>query len=154
MRRYRSHDAGAIVAHSIAQAAPLRWSCPVQARGDSSGSSIWAVSFLGGTTMLLILVDAMTLIVMLQVVQGEDIGFGTAAIMALVAAIVTGLLAFGLGAAIGLPGVLLAGIIGAIGVGAAVSLMFGVEIKRAMMIGGVFVAVHLAFSVLLSLMMR
>ncbi len=104
--------------------------------------------------MLLILVDAMTLIVMLQVVQGEDIGFGTAAIMAFVAAIVTGVLALVLGALIGLPGVLLAGLLGAIGVGAAVSLMFGVEIKRALMIGGVFVAVHLAFSVLFSLMFR
>ena len=104
--------------------------------------------------MLLILIDAMVLIVMLQMIQEEQMGWGIAAIIALVAAIGTSLLAIGLGMALGLIGVLLAAVIGAAGVGAAVSLLFGVEIKRAMLIGGVFMAVHLAVSIAFQLLMN
>jgi hypothetical protein len=104
--------------------------------------------------MLLVLIDAMVLIVMLQMIQEEQMGWGMAAVIAIVAAIATGLLALGLVAAIGLAGLLLAAIIGAAGVGVTVSLLYGVEIKRAMLIGGVFMAVHLAVSIAFQFMMR
>lgn len=101
----------------------------------------------------MIIIDAATLIILLQVVQEESMSFLTAAIISFVAAIGTGVLAMILLQAMGILGLIVAGLIGAAGVGVAVSALFGVEIKRAMLIGGIFVAVHIAASVTLQLMM-
>ena len=59
--------------------------------------------------MVLILIDAVTLIVLLQVVQEESMSFVTAAVIGFVAAIVTGVLALVLVTALGILGRIIAG---------------------------------------------
>ena len=102
--------------------------------------------------MLMILIDAVTLIVLLQVVQEESVSFLTAAIIGFVASIITFLLVLALSIALGIFGIFLGALIAAAGVGAVVSAMFGVEIKRAMIIGVVFMIVHIGASLMLNAM--
>lgn len=102
--------------------------------------------------MLLIFVDAVTLFALIKIIQEEDIGLGIAVVVSLVAGIITGVLAIALAAALGWLGVLLAGLIGAAGVGVAVSALFGIEIKRSLLIGGIFTAVHMVAWIGLSVM--
>ena len=103
--------------------------------------------------MLMILIDAVTLIVLLQVVQEESVSFLTAAIIGFVASIVTFILVLALAAALGIIGLFLGALISAAGIGVVVSAMFGVEIKRAMIIGVVFMIVHIGASLMLNAMM-
>ncbi len=104
--------------------------------------------------MLMIALDAVVLMVLLKTVQDEDVNFGTAIIVALVTAIGTSLLAMGLVLALGLAGILLAALIGGALLGVAVSALFGVEIKRAFLISGLFMVVHIVASIGLQLMFR
>jgi hypothetical protein len=104
--------------------------------------------------MLMIALDAVVLMVLLKTVQDEDLNFGTAIIVALVTAIGTSLLAMGLAVALGLFGILLAAMIGGAVLGVAVSALFGVEIKRAFLISGLFMAIHIGASIGLHLMLR
>ena len=97
--------------------------------------------------MLLLLIDAFALVCLLKAINEDDMGFGSAFIIALVAAIGTNLLAYGLASVLGLAGVLLAAVIGAACVGVAVSAMLGVEIKRAFLIGGLFMVVHISVAI-------
>ena len=46
-------------------------------------------------------------------------------------------------AVMGIAGIAVAAVISALALGVAVSALFGVEIKRAFMIGGIFMAVHI-----------
>ena len=63
------------------------------------------------------------------------------------------LLAFGLNEAFGLLGILAAAVIGALLLGVAIGALFGVELKRASLIAGIFVIVHLGIATGLHLMM-
>ncbi|MFN0050792.1 MAG: hypothetical protein ACKV0T_01285 [Planctomycetales bacterium] len=94
--------------------------------------------------MLGILIDAVVLIVLLNVISDEEMGLGKACLIAFVASVGTWLLAFGLGLALGIAGVVIAASLAAGLLGVAVSAMFGVEIKRAMAIGGIFIVIHFA----------
>jgi hypothetical protein len=102
--------------------------------------------------VLAIAIDAVVLIVLLKVVNDDDIGFGAAILLALVASIGTTVLAIALGAVMGILGIVVAAVIAAAAVGAAVSALFGVEIKRSFLIGGIFMAVHIAVAVGFQLM--
>lgn len=93
-----------------------------------------------------VLIDAGVLVVLLQTISGEDIDFPTAVIVAVVAATGTTVLAIGLG-------IIVAGILGAAGLGIAVSALFGVEIRRSFLIGAVFMVVHIGVGVGFQLML-
>jgi hypothetical protein len=92
--------------------------------------------------LLVIALDALVLMVLLKAVSDEEVDFRTAAIIAVVAAIGTFALAFGLGILMGIAGVILAAIIAACALGVAVSAMFGTEIKRSFVIGILFMVCH------------
>ncbi len=85
--------------------------------------------------------------VLLKAVNDDDIGFGVSLLISLVASIGTNLLTFALVSAMGLAGLGLAAVIGAVLLGVSVSALFGVEIKRAFLVGGAFVAVHLGVAI-------
>jgi hypothetical protein len=96
--------------------------------------------------MLPIIIDAVALIALLKVVSDEEVGFGAACLLSIVA--------LALIAGIGFAGILAAAVIAAALFGLAVSAMYGVEIKRSLLIGGVFVVVHIATAVGLQMMLR
>lgn len=104
--------------------------------------------------MLGIAIDAFVLMVLLKTINGEDIGFGTSIVVALVASIGATLLAIGLAAVMGIAGIAVAAIIAASLLGVAVSAMFGVEIKRSFLIGGIFMVVHIGVGIGFQLMFR
>ncbi len=104
--------------------------------------------------MLGILIDAAVLMILLQLVSGQDVELSTAVVMALVASIGTWILAMALVSAMGTAGVFVAAIVAAAGLGAAVSALFGVEIKRSFAIGGIFMFVHLGVGFLVEMMLR
>ena len=104
--------------------------------------------------MLGIAIDAAVLMILLKAVTEEDIGLGTALVVALVASIGTSVLAIGLIALMGIFGLVVAAVIAASLLGLVVSAMFGVEIKRACLIGGVFMLVKIGMGLGLQWMMR
>ena len=99
-----------------------------------------------------VIIDALILIALLQVVDNEEVDFWSAFFVALGASIVTGLLAVGLISVMGIAGFFVATLIGAAGVGVAVSAIFGVEIKKAFLIGAIFSVARIAVYFLLSMM--
>ena len=104
--------------------------------------------------MLLIALDAVVLMFLLKTVNDEDIGFFAAIILALVGAIGTSIVAALLVTALGFFGVIVAALVAAALLGVAVSALYGVEIKRSLMIGGIFTVVHIAASIGLQWMFR
>ena len=104
--------------------------------------------------MLGIALDAVVLMFLLKTVNDDDVGFGTAILVALAAAIATPVLGFALGLVLGVAGAYLAVLIAAALLGVAVSALFDVEVKRAFIIGGIFMAVHIGFAVGINSMMR
>lgn len=99
-----------------------------------------------------IILDALILVGVLSAIEGEEVNFLSAFCVAFVAAIGTSLIAIALAAAIGIAGVFVATIIGAVGVGLGVSLVFGVEIKKAMLIGGIFAVARIAVYFIIKMM--
>ena len=93
--------------------------------------------------MLVIAIDALVLMGLLKAINDDDIGFGTSAVVAFVASIGTIALAAFLVSVMGIGGVLVAAIVAALLLGVAVSALFGVEIKRSMLIGFIFMVVHI-----------
>ena len=98
-----------------------------------------------------IIIDTLVLIAVLSAMEGEEVDFMSAFIIALVTSIVTGVIGIGLVMAIGIAGVFIASLIGAIGVGIGVSAMFGVEIKKAILIGVIFAVARIVVYLILSL---
>ncbi len=94
--------------------------------------------------MIQILIDAAVLIFLLKVVNDDDIGLGTAALVAFVTAIATFAMAVGLIMVMGPAGLFVAAIVAAALLGLAIAMLFGVELKRAMAVAGAFMVVHLA----------
>jgi hypothetical protein len=64
------------------------------------------------------------------------------------------LLAFALAAAIGIAGIFVAAVIAAAILGAALSWLVGAEIKRACIIAGIFMVVHVGFAIGIALAMK
>lgn len=93
--------------------------------------------------MLGIAIDALVLMALLKTVGDDDVGFGTSILVAIVASIGTTLLALGLVSAIGSAGLAVAAVVAAGLFGVSVWGLFGVEIKRAFVIGGIFMVVHI-----------
>jgi hypothetical protein len=102
--------------------------------------------------MIEIAVEALLLIVLLKTISNEDISFGGAFLIALVTCVATALLAIALSVAIGFAGVFVAALIVALVLGAVLSALFGVEIKRACLIGGIFTVVRIALAIGLSVL--
>jgi hypothetical protein len=101
-----------------------------------------------------IAIDALVLMVLLKAISDEDVDFRTAALVAVVAAIGTTALAWGLALAFGLAGVFVAAIVATVALGVAISAMFGAEIKRAFLIGVLFMVIHVGMSLGFPLMLR
>jgi hypothetical protein len=101
--------------------------------------------------MLSAVIEAAILIVLLKALSGEDISFGGACLIAFVSSVATTLLAMALTLAMGPAGFFVAALIAAAVLGAVLSALFGVEIKRACVIGGIFTVVHIAIGIGLSL---
>lgn len=99
-----------------------------------------------------IIIDTLILIGVLSAVEGEEVSFMSAFVVALITSIATGVIAIGLSLAIGVAGVFVATAIGAVGVGIGVSAVFGVEIKKAMMIGGIFAVARIVVYFILAMM--
>lgn len=93
--------------------------------------------------MLGIAIDAAVLIFLLQTINQDEIGFGTAFLVALVASVGTLLLAIGFASFMGLAGLFVGAIVAAVLLGVAVSALFGVEIKRSFLIAGIYMVVHI-----------
>ena len=89
------------------------------------------------------LIDTGILVFLLSVINEDQISFGVAFLVAIVTSIGTGILAAILGSVMGLVGVLLAAVIAAALLGVAVAALFGVEMKRAMLIGSLFIGLHI-----------
>jgi len=100
--------------------------------------------------MLVILVDAVVLMSLMKSINDQEVDLGTAVLVALGAAIGANILAAVLTPALGLIGIFAATIAVAGLLGFAISALFGTEIKRSVLIGGVFAVVHVAITVWLS----
>jgi len=95
--------------------------------------------------MLGIILDAVVLIVLLKTMVDEDVGIGTACLVALGASIAVFAIAAGLEPFIGLFfAISIAASVSAAILGVIVSAMFGVELKQACVIGVIFTVVHTA----------
>lgn len=91
-------------------------------------------------------IEAAALMFLLKAINDDDISLGIAFFVALVAAIGTTILAVVLTVVLGIAGLFLAVVLGAALLGVAVSALFGVEIKRSFLVGGVFMILHIAIS--------
>ena len=98
-----------------------------------------------------IILDTIILSAVLSAVEGEEVNFVSAFVIALITSIATGLIAFGLVLVIGIAGVFVATLIGAVGVGIGVSAVFGIEIKKAILIGGLFAVARIIVYFLLAM---
>ena len=93
--------------------------------------------------MIGIAIDAAVLIFLLQAINKDEIGFGTAFVVALVASVGTLLLVIGFASFMGAAGLFVGAVVAAALLGIAVSALFGVEIKRSFLIAGIFMVVHI-----------
>lgn len=98
--------------------------------------------------------DAGLLVFLLKTLNNEDVEMSTAFMIALGTAVITGLLAFGLASVLGILGLILGDLLGAVGLAAALSALFGIEIKRACLISSLFIAGHALLGFVLGMMMR
>ena len=103
--------------------------------------------------MIGILIDAAVLMILLKTINDDDVGFGTAVLVAIAAAIGTSVLAIGLALVMGIAGIIVAAIVAAVLLGVAVSALFGAEIKRSFLIATIFMVVHIGVGVGLHLML-
>lgn len=102
--------------------------------------------------MIGIAIDALVLIFLLQAITDKDVGFNSALVGAVVASLGTSALAWILAAWLGIAGLVIAAIISAALVSVFVSMMFSVVFKRSLIIGGIFMAVHIGVNFGLQLM--
>ena len=103
---------------------------------------------------MMILIDAVILMGLLSVFQEEDLSMGFAAVIAIVTAIVTWVLVYALVHALGETGLYLALVIAAVLLGVALSALYGMEIKRAIMVAVIFMTAHAFASYILGSMLR
>lgn len=96
--------------------------------------------------MLGILLNACVLIALLKLMQDEDVGLGTACLMAIGISIGGAFLVFGCVAVMGVAGIFVGLVLVAVLVGIVVSALYGVELKRAFMIGGSYILINFAVS--------
>lgn len=101
-----------------------------------------------------ILINAVILIALIKVVGNRETDFLTAGILAFVASVAGFGLAIGLGMVLGIVGIVLAAVLVAGGVGLAVSSLFGIELNRALAIGGLFLVANIGISIALQTMMQ
>lgn len=103
--------------------------------------------------MLVLLLEAVLLISLLKMMVDEEISLLGAAGIALLTSIATTLLAMALITQIGIAGLFIAVAVSCGALGAALSAMFGIEIKRAFLIAGIFLAGDLAIRLCLAILM-
>lgn len=96
--------------------------------------------------MVQVLIDAVVLVFLLKVVNDDDIGFGTAALLALFTSILAFALALFLFGVMGPWGVVVAALIVAGALGFAIAALFGVELKRALGVAAAFMVIHVGVS--------
>lgn len=103
-----------------------------------------------------ILINGLILIALIKVLGNREVDMLTACVLAFFASIGGYALFYGLaiGMGLGLIGLILAAALTAGGVGLAVSSLFGVEMNRSLLIGGIFMAVNIGVSIMLQVMMR
>jgi hypothetical protein len=104
--------------------------------------------------MLMILIDAGVLIGLVSLFQEEELSLGLAAVLAFITAIVTWGLVYGLVQAMGPAGLYVGLLVAAALLGVALSALFGMELKRAIMVAGIFMAVHFVLSLALASMTK
>jgi hypothetical protein len=104
--------------------------------------------------MLGILIDGAILMVLLKTIDDEEIGFGTSLLVAFATSIGTSLLALALAAAMGVVGIGIAALIAAALLGVALSALFGMEIKRALLVAGAFMVAHIGISIVFSMLLH
>jgi hypothetical protein len=90
---------------------------------------------------------------LLKTINEEDVGFGTAFLVSFVTAIGATVLAIGLVSLMGMAGIVVAALLAAAILGVAVSALFGMEIKRAFLVAGIFVVAHVAVSAGVNMML-
>jgi len=99
--------------------------------------------------MLMLLIDAVILMGLISAVQQMEMEFMPAMIFCLVASILSLIVAVLLISALGDWGLILAAIISAIRIGLGVSYVLGAELKRSILIGVLFIVIHVAVSMTL-----
>jgi hypothetical protein len=98
--------------------------------------------------MIGIAIDAAVLILLIKSISDDDVSWGFPVLISIVAAIAVSVLAMWLVPMMGLLGLIIAANIVGLLVGLAVSALYGTEIKRSFMVGGIFVLVHLSVAFL------
>ncbi len=102
--------------------------------------------------MLGIVLDTLILMALLKIINDDDIDFGTVLFVALGASIGAAVLVMVLSMVIGIFGLFLGAAIAAGALGVALSALFGMEIKRAFLIGGLFMVARICVAFGLQLM--
>lgn len=96
--------------------------------------------------MLMLLIDAVVLIVLLKAFNDEELSLIKAGLTALLTSIGTLILVIALVSVMGPWGLLPAVTAAAVLLGLAISAMFGIDVKRSILIAGIFIAVHVVLS--------
>jgi hypothetical protein len=104
--------------------------------------------------MLGLLLDAAVLMLLLKVVNEDDLGLGTAVLVALAAAVGTWILTYALALAMGTAGIYVGALLAAALLGVAISALFGVEIKRSFLVAGLFMVVHIGVGLAIQAMLH
>jgi hypothetical protein len=96
--------------------------------------------------MLMLLVDAVVLIVLLKAFNDDEISLLKAALTALLTSIGTLILVVAFVSFMGPWGLIPAVTAAAVLLGLAISAMYGIDVKRSILIAGIFIAVHVVLS--------
>lgn len=94
--------------------------------------------------MLLIVVDGLALVILLQTIIDEEPAFLKPCLIAFLAGSGTTILANSMMVSLGVPGLIIAALIGAALTGLAIAMVYGAKMKRSLAIGGIFAVIHLA----------
>ncbi len=104
--------------------------------------------------MIGIVIDALILIALLKWLTDADVGLLGAILVSLGTAIGTAVLAYGLVGYMGAMAVLPAAAVASALLGVALAAIYGIDLKRAMLIGGAFMVAHIAISFGLAFLLR
>lgn len=97
--------------------------------------------------MIGMLLDAMILMGLIKVINNDEIELTSGILFSIGTSVVTFIVMLGLIAAFGLAGIFIALILIPIGMTAAISFFFAVELKRAALIAVLFVVIHMAIEI-------
>lgn len=97
--------------------------------------------------MIGVAIDAVILIVLMKTLSDAEVGIGGMILTAILTSIGTLALALALASVMGVAGVFVAALLAAVGLGLALSRFYGIDVRRAFLIGGTFMVAHIAVGI-------